>query len=103
MNPPDHIDMGPIRAALAERMAGGLGGGSGAPVASQVAPGGPIPTAPQQAQTGPLPLPASQTQPQGQGQPQQPQQGQGAKPDPQFDDGTKAISKALIARLLKVI
>lgn len=103
MNPPAHIDMGLIQQALARRMQSGQLGGGGMPAQQQVAGGGAVAPPPQVAPTGPLPMQQPQGQPAPQGQPQGPQQAQGPKPEPQFDDETKAVSKALIARLLKVI
>ena len=91
--------MGLIKEALARRMAGG----GGTPATQQVsAPADgqtPLQVPPQVAPTGPLPLPQAQPAPQ-QGAPQPAQQ---APSSQGFDGDTKTISKALIARLLKVL
>lgn len=103
MNPPAGIDMSVIRQALMRRMQGG----GGTPATQQVSnPAGPTPLQPAQPlqPTGPLPLPQGGQAPAGaQSSPQAPQQSQGAQDGQGFDDGTKTISKALIARLLKVL
>ncbi len=105
---PNNIDMSAIREALQRRAQGG----GGTPPSQQM-------SVPQNGQT-PLQVPpqtgapgslASEQPPQQPAAPQSPQQapGQaeagagGQNAGGPFDDGTKAISKALIARLLKVL
>lgn len=107
MQPPAGIDMSAIRDALLRRQQGGGAGGAGSPpIAQQVSspPSGqtPLSLPPQVAPTGPLALPQPQPGPQ-QGPPQPAQQAPGGGGGQGFDGDTKAISKALIARLLKVL
>lgn len=102
MNPPAGVDMSLIQEALARRQ--GAQGGTGMPMQQQLTPGAPIQQAPPVAPTGPLP---QQQQPQ---QAQAPQQAQGQpqggqrspQQQPQFDDETKSVAKALVTRLLKL-
>lgn len=92
-----------IREAMARRAQGGVpAGGTAPPAAQQVAltPGSPMPQPQMPVPAGPvLQVPPQQQVPQ---QPQ-PQQGAPKPQGPNFDDETKALSKALIARLLKAI
>ena len=104
---PPNIDMSAIQEALARR--NGAAGGSGMPAQQQVTPGAPVQQPPQPKPTGPLATPsggqgAPQGQPQAQGQPQGAQRAPGGqKQSANVDDNTRAMTKALVARMLNYL
>ncbi len=99
-----------IMAALMRRRAGGVSGGNTAPAAMQtmnVNPMGgpmgpsqtPLQSPPQAMPSGNVQMPQMPMPGQQQGQPQQ-----GAKPQqPQYDEETRNLTKALVQRLLKTL
>lgn len=111
--PPSNLDTSAIREALLRRRVGGIGGGNPIPAQQQLlrpnALGGPIgpsstplqtPPTPQAVGALPQPAPGVGAPPTPQAAPQQPQV---APAGAGVDDETKTISKALIAKLLKLM